>query len=139
MARPNYLKNILKSIVFTAADVVTSLLPNTKEFAEQNKDFVKQTFTSIRLPKMGARRRSQGFIASKIFEPINYVLGNLSQDLKTGDFYAAKRKEADEMKAMGMDDFGDDFNFDFDEGDLENAVEEPTPKKKVFVIRKKKI
>ena len=131
MARTNYLKNVLKSIAFTAADTVMSFVPHTKEFAEQNSEFIKQTFSSIRLPKMGVRRIVKAFTSSKLFEPIAYTWDNLKQDLKTGDFYAAARKEAADAKLMGMDfgDFDSDFNFDEDDfGDAIDTIDdEPTP------------
>ena len=126
MARTNYLKNALKSITFTAVDVLGDLAPSIKEFAESNKDYIKQTYTSIRTPQVSARRRVSGFMASKVFEPINYIWNNAWADLKSGDFYNEKRHEADTMKAMGFGDMlegFDDFNFD---DDFKMEDEEPS-------------
>lgn len=117
MAMPNYLKNVIKSVAFTAVDVLGELAPSIKDFADSNKDYIRQTYTSIRTPKVSMRRRIAGFMSSKVFEPINYIWNNAVSDLKSGDFYNEKRHEADTMKAMGfgdMLDFGDDFNFDED-------------------------
>ena len=74
MTRTNYLKNALKSITFTAVDVLGDLAPSIKEFAESNKDYIKQTYTSIRTPQVSARRRVSGFMNSKIFWTLNTSL-----------------------------------------------------------------
>jgi len=121
----NYLKNAVKSITFIAADVAKSdLVPAVSDFVESNKDFVKATYSNIRIPKMKDRRNISAFSNNKIFQAVNYGINNLKTDLASGDFYAKARADADLAEVMGFDmsDWDDLDNFDFENfDDIDNA------------------
>ena len=116
MAAPNYFKNVIKSIAYTAADVGKELAPDAVEFAKSNMDFVQETYASIKLPPMQSRRRMQAFQSTKLFKTVDTGFKNIKEDLTTGDFYAKQRADKEYAKLLGFDfDFDDngfDFNFD---------------------------
>ena len=112
---------VLSSI--TSSTVPYFSLMNLSYFAKSNKDFVKQTYSSIKLPKMDSRRRMKGYQNTKIFQTLDYGMKNIKKDLLSGDFYAKTRADKDFAKLAGIDfdDFEDfNFDFDFDEPTLEN-------------------
>ena len=118
---PNYLKNVTKSVLFAAADVGKDLAPDVAEFTRSNTEFVKQTYSSIRMPKMSARRRMMGFRNSKIFQSVEYGAKNILEDLRTGDFYNKAREDRDAARIAGFDvdlddlsEFGLDADWDKD-------------------------
>ena len=102
----NYLKNVTKSIAFSAADVGKDIMPDVAEFARANVDFVKQTYSSIKMPKIDTRRKVSALLDSKIFKPLDYGIKNIKSDLASGDFYNRAREEQDLAKFTGFD-FGD--------------------------------
>lgn len=116
---PNYLKNVLKSVTFSAVDVVHELMPSVKSFTETNREFIQQTYATIRNPIPQAKRRMAAYGVSRVFEPVTYVLHNLKEDFMSGDFYAKEREEAQSDKAMGSM-FGS-FDFDFDNWDADTS------------------
>ena len=114
----NYLKNATKSIAFIAADVAKAqLVPAVSDFVDNNKDFIKATYSNIRIPKMKDRRNISAFTNNKILQAVNYGLNNLKTDLASGDFYAKARADADIAEVMGFDmsDWDDLSDFDFDD------------------------
>jgi len=113
----NYLKNIIKSVAFTAADVADDIAPNVTGFANASKDLAKMTYSKIRLPNASSRRRMAGFLNSLIFKPMDNAWQNIKSDLKTGDFYAKEREEQAAMDSMdGGFNFDDLEDFDMDAG-----------------------
>ena len=116
MAAPNYFKNVIKSIAYTAADIGKDLAPDAVEFAKSNMDFVQETYASIKLPPMQSRRRMQAFQNTRLFKTVDTGFRNIKEDLTTGDFYAKQRADKEYAKLLGFDfDFDDnEFNFDFD-------------------------
>ena len=111
MAAPNYFKNVIKSIAYTAADVGKELAPDAVEFAKSNMDFVQETYASIKLPPMQSRRRMQAFQSTKLFKTVDTGFKNIKEDLTTGDFYAKQRADKEYAKLLG-------FDFDFDDNSL---------------------
>ena len=112
----NYLKNVTKSIAFSALDVGKEIMPDVATFANNNKDFVKQTYASIRTPKMTVRRIVGAFQNSKVYQALDTSFKNLKEDITTGNFYNKEREEREIMKSMGFD---FDFNETFDGGDTD--------------------
>lgn len=128
---PNYLKNVTKSIIFSTADIGKDIMPDVAEFGKMNTDFVKQTYAKIKMPPMQSRRRMKGFMQSKIFQPLDYGIKNIKEDLRTGDFYAKEREERDLAKLSGFDfddfeNFDDLDNFDVDLDSSEKSSQEVT-------------
>jgi len=121
----NYLKNVVKSLAFTAAESVTSIAPNVSEFAENNKESLQAITNVVFHPTNQVKRAISAVANSKVFEAVGYGYDNLLKDISTGNFYDNQRKEAAVMQAMGMDDFdmsGDDWDF----GNFEDELNSDT-------------
>ena len=115
----NYLKNVIKSVAFTAAEITEDIAPNVSEFAKASKDLAKMTYSKIRLPNASSRRRMAGYLNSLIFKPMDNAWQNVKSDLRTGSFYNKEREEQ-----ASMESFGGGFNFDdLDDFDLEGGKE----------------
>ena len=115
----NYLKNVMKSVAYAAADVSSDYMPNIKEFSDANKEFGTATYAALRNPKQTLKRSVQAIQDSKVYKALDYGARNLTEDLRTGNFYNKARKERDELALSGLDvnwddlsEFGVDNNWD---------------------------
>lgn len=131
VTKPNYLKNAIKSITFVAADIAKEAMPDVASFYETNKDFVKQTYSSVKNPSAAVRKLSSAFQVRKIYQSVDYGFKNLKDDLMSGDFYNKEREERDTAKMLGFDfnlddlsEFGisDDWEKELEEGSGDNTV-----------------
>ena len=118
---PNYLKNVTKSIAFSALDVGKEIMPDISSFAGNNKDFIKQTYTSVKTPRMSVRRIVGAFQNSKIYQSLDTGFKNFKEDITTGNFYNKEREDREIMKAMGFDLDFDDDSFNFDDGSFDES------------------
>lgn len=104
----NYLKNVINSVAYAAADVTEQYTPSMKEFTSTNKEFATATYALLRNPAATVKRSVQAIQDSKIYKALDYGAKNLSEDLRTGKFYNRERKERDELSLSGMS--ADDWN-----------------------------
>ena len=98
----NYLKNVMNSVAYAAADISTEYVPSIKEFTSTNKEFATATYAALKNPKMFVRKQVQAIQDSKIYKALDYGIRNASEDLRTGQFYNKERKERDELALSGM-------------------------------------
>ena len=110
MAVNNYLKNVMKSVAYAAADVSGEYIPSIKEFNSSNKDFAKSTYAALKNPVYTVRRSVQAIQQSKVYKALDYGARNLSEDLRTGNFYNKARKDRDELSLSGLDTNWDDLS-----------------------------
>jgi len=113
----NYLKNVTKSTVFMASDIVKKdLAPNVGELTDTNAEFFRTTYQAIRNPRASVKKIINQAANSKMYQALDYGVRNAFEDLKTGNFYNTERKEAG-LKYAGLnaDDFGDLSEFGIDE------------------------
>ena len=96
-------------------------MPDVSSFADNNKDFVKQTYTSVKTPRMTIRRIVGAFQNSKIYQSLDTGFKNFKEDITTGNFYNKEREEREMMKAMGLDFDFDDDSFNFDDGSFDES------------------
>jgi len=105
--RNNYMKNVMKSIAYSAVDTAKQDAPEMIDFAASNKDAFVNVYKAVRHPTTTITR-SIGYVKnSKIYQAADYGLKNAIQDLKTGKFYN-KEREAEAGKFLGID--ADDMN-----------------------------
>lgn len=117
----NYLKNVMKSVSYATADVVADLAPNAKEFSSTNAEFAKMTYSALKNPAMAIRKSVDAIQQSKVYKALDYGARNLTEDLRTGNFYNKERKERDELALSGLDANWDDLTeFGIDENWEEN-------------------
>lgn len=106
----NYLKNVMKSVAYAAADVSDEYIPGVKEFADANKEFGTATYAALKNPSQFVRKQVQAIQESKVYKALDYGARNLSEDLRTGNFYNKARKERDELALSGLDADWDDLS-----------------------------
>ena len=106
----NYLKNVMKSVAYAAADVSDSYIPSMKEFSSTNKEFATATYAALKNPSQFVKKQVQAIQESKIYKALDYGARNLSEDLRTGNFYNKERKERDELALSGLDANWDDLS-----------------------------
>ena len=132
----NYLKNVTKSIVYTASDIAKQdLMSETMDFAESNKEFIAATYAALKNPAIAIKKSINAIQQSKIYQALDYGARNVVEDLRTGNFYNKERIERDSGKLSGMDasdyndlsefgiddDWEDILNDDFDSGDSKSS------------------
>lgn len=106
----NYLKNVMKSVAYAAADVSNDYIPNMKEFASSNKEFATATYATLKNPAQSIKRSVKAIQESKVYKALDYGARNLSEDLRTGNFYNKARKDRDELALSGLDTDWDDLS-----------------------------
>lgn len=119
----NYLKNVTKSIAFSAVDVAKAdMAPDVIEFATSNKDAFVSTYALLKNPKTAVKKSVQAIQQSKVYQAIDYGTKNLFEDLRTGNFYNRERIARDEASLAGLDtdDWNDLSEFGVDDNDLKN-------------------
>lgn len=124
----NYLKNVMKSVAYAAADVGSEHMPTMGEFASSNKDFATATYAALRNPSMFIRKQTQAIQESKIYKALDYGARNLSEDLRTGNFYNKERKDRDELALSGLDTNWDDLSEFGVDSDWEKKMDSSTSK-----------
>lgn len=127
-----YVKNLVRSTVFTAADVVKSdLAPDTVEFIQANKQVFTTTYSLLKNPKAGFKKSVEAIQDSKIYKALDYGLKNTLEDLRTGNFYNVERKDRDEARLAGMDasNMGDLSEFGIDDNWEKNLGSNTKPER----------
>ena len=129
----NYLKNVTKSIGYTAAKVAKDdLMPNVGDFVDSNKEFLATTYSTLKNPKAYVKKQVSAFKDSKIYQAIDYGARNVFDDLKTGKFYNKEREDNDSLKFAGStfntDNWNDLSEFGIDD-DWESNLDKKTAHK----------
>ena len=116
-----YVKNLGKSVKFSAVEYMKNTTPNMADFMETNNDLFKETFSVVKDYKNTFRKTKRALDKSKVGEALSEGKKALFEDLRTGKFYNADRIEKFEMRSMGdMGDFSDGWDFgDFDIDDID--------------------
>ena len=131
----NYLKNVTKSIAYTASKVTKDdLMPNVGDFVDSNKEFLVSSYTNIKNPKAYAVKQINAFKDSKVYQAIDYGARNIFDDLKSGKFYNKEREDRDSLKFAGnafdVDSWDDLSEFGI-EGDWENNLDKSNQKDEI--------
>lgn len=117
---PQYIRNVSKSTMYAASDVVSNIMPSVADFTQSNSDIFKAVTNDIRNFRSIAKQAKRQWDASDTAKSVTSIVDNLKEDIKTGNWYNKKREQQAILKATGFDDVFDmsDFNFDdFDIGD----------------------
>ena len=111
-----YIKNVGKSVAFSAIEGVKENTPGIKDFLETNEDIFKDVYSSIKNYRQTVRQAERSIKQSNLYQALEYGVKNLIEDAKTGKFYNDRTAEIGES-ALGMDDFGDDMDISFSDSD----------------------
>jgi len=118
----NYMKNVMKSVTYAAADIASDYTPGMQELKSSNQEFIKSTYAALKNPKAAIKRSVEAIQESKTFKALDYGAKNLVEDLRTGNFYNKERKDRDELRLSGLDfDMDDLSQFGIDD-DWESKV-----------------
>lgn len=127
MALPNitdYTKNVAKSIVYTAADVVKTEMPTLSAYIDNdsNREISRSIYAGVKDYKGTITKAKAAIKGSKVFEVADSAVKGMIEDAKSGKFYNKERINALEEKTSEamMGSFDDmDLDFNFDDGDSE--------------------
>lgn len=111
-----YIKNVGKSVAFSAIEGVKENTPGIKDFLETNEDIFKDVYSSVKNYRQTVRQAERSIKQSNLYQALEYGVKNLIEDAKTGKFYNDRTAEIGES-ALGMDDFGDDMDISFSDSD----------------------
>lgn len=120
----NYIKNLGKSVTYSASDVLSQKFDFVKEFKNENQEVFKAVYTSVKDYKTTFSRVKKSLTNNKVFDAARVGYDSVLYSIKSGDFYA-KRKETEVMEKYGgnlMQDFDiDDDDFNWDNDDMSNG------------------
>ena len=125
----SYIKNMGKSIKYSAVEEIKKNAESSSSFIETNQDLFKEVYSAARNYKRTIDIGHSAIKSSKVYAAVDAGVKAAFQDLKTGNFYNTKRIEEFENKAAGSflsdDGFEDfDMDFSFDDEDLNFDDEE---------------
>lgn len=121
---PQYIKNITKSTMYATKDVVSDIMPSTKNFISNNADISKAIVNDLRNLKSISKQAKSAWDNSVYSKGVKDIGKNLVEDLKTGNIYNVKREQEAMMKASGFSDIFDMSDFDF--GDMDADLDSDT-------------
>lgn len=116
-AVPQYIKNVTKSTMFSAGDVISSVMPNATSFFTSNSEVLTNITNDMRNMKTVTKTVGNRLAQTSTFKDLDKVKENMMDDLKTGNWYNKIRKDAELASDDMSFDFGDMTDFDF--GDTE--------------------
>ena len=118
-----YIKNLGKSVSYSAVDKFKKMAPTTVDFVTTNQELFKETYSTIKNYRQTYRRIGNYIKKSKVYEAAEYGSKSLLEDIATGKWYNKERIAEAEVKfSGGMADGGDmdidmSMNDDFDSSD----------------------
>lgn len=128
----SYLKNVAKSVGYSAIEVIKDNNPAITGFVKTNNDTMKSAYNAIKHIDRTTSNIKTEILDSKVGEIGRKAFGNIKEDLRSGKWYNMERKSQAEQAAikgiMGdMDDFGFEEmangTFDF-EDDSDQSMED---------------
>ena len=95
----DYLSNLSKSVTYAATEITKDLTPNLNKVYTDNEASMKKVFEDIKKmkPTLDNIKSAQ---EKYIFKPVNYLIDNLKEDIKTGQFYGHESR-ADSYMDIG--------------------------------------
>ena len=113
----DWTKNIAKSTVYAAAEVLGENFGTFKEFKSTNTELFKETYSAVKNYKTTFARINKAIKESDIYIAAGLGVQNILEDIKTGNFYNTEREEKLTQEYGG--DLMADENWNFDEMDFD--------------------
>lgn len=121
-----YIRNVGKSIAFTAIDAVKDNANGINEFASANETIFKEVYSGVKNYRRTVRDAGRKLTKSKVFEAVNAGVKNLIEDAKTGNFYNEARLHELGGAALGLE--MDDWDWDDDDYSISSSSDDsPAP------------
>ena len=114
-----YLRNVGKSTIYAASDVLGEHYSNLKDFKNTNREVFTEAYVGIKDYKKTFNRVKTSIQKSDVYTAASLGINNVVSDLQTGNFYNKERENEYSTKYGGdlMSDSDwdmDDSNFDWD-------------------------
>lgn len=123
-----YTKNVAKSAMYSAEDIVKENTPAAASFISTNREVLTALYDSARDYRTFGRRMEQYVKSSRIYEAASEGAKAVLEDLANGTFYNKERIEKFETRALGdmanFDDAFDESSFNMDTGNATNGSED---------------
>ena len=123
-----YLKNVTKSISYSALDTTKEMMPAGADLIETNSETLKEVIATVRQPKKSLKTLTLAIKKSKVFEAGELAVKATLEDIATGNFYNKERIDFINEKATGvggLTDFSDmEIDFDALDADIAKANDE---------------
>ena len=116
----SYIKNLGKSVSYSAVDKVKEMNPTLKNMAEANSDLTKTLFKTIKNSKAIARNLPNTIRQNEYYKIAKQGIGNALEDLKTGKLYNKEREEQVNESMLGLDSLDSDFDINDDDYNFED-------------------
>lgn len=121
IAVQKYIKNMAKSVTYTASDVLSTKFEYVKEFKNENQEVFKEVYSSVKDYRTTFARVKKTITNNKVMDAARVGYDSMMYSITTGDFYA-KNKETEVIEKYGGSlmtglDIDDD-DFDWDNEDL---------------------
>lgn len=121
VAVQKYIKNMAKSVTYTASDVLSTKFEYVKDFKNENQEVFKEVYSSVKDYRTTFARVKKTITNSKVMDAARVGYDSIMYSITTGDFYA-KNKESEVIEKYGGNLFADldidDDDFDWDNEDL---------------------
>lgn len=121
VAVQKYIKNMAKSVTYTASDVLSTKFEYVKDFKNENQEVFKEVYSSVKDYRTTFARVKKTITNNKVMDAARVGFDSVMYSITTGDFYA-KNKENEVIEKYGgnlMADLDiDDDDFDWEKEDL---------------------
>ena len=117
VAVQKYIKNMAKSVTYTASDVLSTKFEYVKDFKNENQEVFKEVYSSVKDYRTTFARVKKTITNNKVMDAARVGYDSIMYSITTGDFYA-KNKESEVIEKYGgniladLDIDDDDFNWD---------------------------
>ena len=116
-----YIKNMAKSVTYTASDVLSQKFEYVSDFKNENQEVFKEVYHSIKDYRTTFSRVKKTITNNKVMDAARVGYDSVLYSITTGDFYA-KQKESEVIEKYGgslMQGFDmDDDDFDWENEDI---------------------
>jgi len=112
-----YAKNVGKSVVYTASEVLGEEYSTVKDFTTTNQEIFKEAYGAVRDYRTTFARVKKTVEQSDVYVAANLDIKNLFEDIKSGKFYNKERDLEYESKFGG--DLVKDTGWDMDSEDFD--------------------
>lgn len=124
-----YIKNLTKSTIYGAAEVLSENFQNVKDFGQTNSEIGKVAYEAVKDYQSVFKKVKNKIVSSDVYSAAQIGIKSLIQDLTTGDFYNTEREQEilnkyggtlldDSTWDMDSDTFNiDDENLDMTDGE----------------------
>lgn len=121
-----YTKNVAKSTLYSAGDVIKEKTPAVESFMSTNREVLTGLYDMAKDYRNFGKRMQSYVKSSKIYEAASEGAKAILEDISTGNFYNKERIERFESRAMGdMMDLDVDTDLSkFDTGNADNSSDD---------------